>query len=126
MTRELVDHKVNGLNDAISIVVMDDPGQGNASHHYRIQPITQSHPQGAINPFDIKFQNGPIAENGVNGCSNESLLAVVIDRLRGFQSGPFSCRDNAVALTKLEEAIMWLHKRTRDRVARGVEGTNQK
>lgn len=75
---------------------------------------------------DINFQNGPIKESGVNGISNESLLAIVEDRLLGFQSGQFACRENAIALTKLQEAMMWLQKRTRDRVARGVEGTNQK
>lgn len=57
---------------------------------------------------------------------NEALLAVVEDRLLGFQSGENACRENALALTKLQEAMMWLHKGTRDRVARGVEGTNQK
>jgi hypothetical protein len=36
----------------------------------------------------------------------------------------FSCRENAIALTKIQEAMMWLQKRTRDRVARGVEGRN--
>jgi hypothetical protein len=46
--------------------------------------------------------------------------------MRGFQSGQFACRDNAVALTKLEEAMMWLQKRTRDRMSRGVEGVNVK
>ena len=75
---------------------------------------------------NIKFQNGPILEFGVNGISNESLLAIVEDRLAGFQSGEFACRENAIALIKLQEAMMWLQKRTRDRMARGVEGTNQK
>jgi len=126
MTKSITDHRVNGLNESINIIVMDEPGPGNACHHYRVEPIASDHPQGAINPFDIKFQKGAILESGVNGCSNEALLAVVIDRLRGFQSGPFACRDNAVALTKLEEAVMWLHKRTRDRIARGVEGMNVK
>ena len=124
--RELTSHRVNGLNEAINIIVMDEPGQGNACHHYRIEPIVSSHPQGAINPCEIKFQNGPIVECGVNGLSNEALLAVVEDRLVGFQAGQYSCRENAVALTKLQEAMMWLQKRTRDRMARGVEGTNQK
>lgn len=124
--RELTSHRVNGLNESINIIVMDEPGQGNACHHYRIEPITYEHPQGAINPCEIKFQNGPILEAGVNGLSNEALLAVVEDRLVGFQSGPFACRENAVALTKLQESMMWLQKRTRDRVARGVEGTNVK
>lgn len=67
-----------------------------------------------------------IAEAGVNGISNEALLAIVEDRLLGFQSGEYACRENAVALTKIQEAMMWLQKRTRDRAARGVEGTSQK
>ena len=52
-------------------------------------------------------------------------MAVVVDRLRGFQDGPFRCRENACALTHLEEALMWMGKRTRDRLARGVEGKHQ-
>ncbi len=71
----------------------------------------------------IHFQNGPVKEAGVNGLSNEALLAVVEDRLKGFQNGPLSCRENALALTKLQECLMWLHRRTQDRVARSVEGT---
>ena len=117
--RELTSHKVNGLNEAIQIVVMDEPGQGNACHHYRLRPA------GAAE-CHVVFQNGPIQEAGVNGISQEALLAVVEDRLIGFQSGPYACRENAVALTKLQEAIMWLQKRTRDRMARGVEGTMTK
>lgn len=127
--RYLTDHKLNGLNDAIAIAVLDQPGQGNACHVYE---LTLNSPPGGVgitgtSPTTvIRFQNGPILESGINGISGEALLAVVIDRLRGFQAGPFACRDNAVALTHLEEALMWLQKRTRDRTARGVEGTNQK
>jgi hypothetical protein len=70
----------------------------------------------------LVFQNGPIAESGPNGISNEVLLAIVIDRLECFQKGQFACRENALALTKLQEAVHWLHHRTRERLARGVEG----
>lgn len=121
--RELTGHKVNGLNEAIKIEAQDEPGDGNANHVYSItlEPEGKPYWVGAV----IKFQKGPVQEVGVNGISNEALLEVVIDRLRGFQSGQFACRDNAVALTKLEEAMMWLQKRTRDRMARGVEGTNK-
>ena len=73
---------------------------------------------------DITFQEGPIAEYGVNGISNEALLAIIEDRLAGFQAGPFACRENALALTKIQEAMHWLHHRTRERVTRGVEGTH--
>lgn len=72
----------------------------------------------------IHFQEGPIKENGVNGVANEDLLVMVIRRLQGFQDSPYSCRENAMAITKLEEALLWLRKRTMGRENRGVEGTN--
>jgi len=73
----------------------------------------------------IHFQEGPIKECGVNGVCNEDLIAMVICRLQHFQKSEFACRDNAVAITKLEEAMMWLHRRTMAREKRGVEGTNK-
>ncbi len=125
--RELTNHKVNGLNEALRIEVLDDPGQGNACHLYGImsdEPRNADTPPAVMLP--VRFQNGPILEAGVNGISIEALLAIVEDFLAGFQSGQFACRENAIALTKIQEAMMWLQKRTRDRVNRGVEGTNQK
>lgn len=124
--RTLHSHRANGCNEAINIIVMDEPGHGGASHHYRVEPITNRHPQGAINPFDVRFQDGGIAETGVNGATHEALLAIVEDRLKSFQAGPYACRENAIALTKIQEAMHWLHHRTRERAARGVEGTHQK
>ena len=123
--KELISHKVNGLNEALSIRVVDEPGQGNACHEYVIifDNVNLDCGYGAC---IISFQNGPIQEVGINGISNEALLAIVEDRLVGFQSGEYACRENAIALTKIQEAMMWLQKRTRDRIARGVEGTNQK
>lgn len=73
---------------------------------------------------EIQFQEGPIKENGVNGVCNEDLIAMVICRLEHFQKSEFSCRDNAMAITKLEEALLWLRKRTMAREQRGVEGTS--
>ena len=126
--RELTSHKVNGLNEALTVEVLDEPGQGNACHLYKIHGLRQVDDTGHDHPTPccIAFQNGPIQEAGVNGISQEALLAIVEDRLMGFQGGQYACRENALALTKIQEAMMWLQKRTRDRVARGVEGTNQK
>lgn len=123
--RKLTDHKLNGLNDALDINVLDLPGQGGACHEYEIDQVGGA-PESGGGKTLIKFQNGPIQEFGVNGISGEALLAILIDRMRGFQSGQFACRDNAIALTHLEEALMWLQNRTRQRLARGVEGTNVK
>jgi hypothetical protein len=125
--RTLTSHKLNGLNDALAICVMDGPGQGGACHDYRIVwKWCESMEDSTIGAVEVKFQNGPIGEAGPNGISNEALLAIVEDRLLGFQSGQYACRENAVALTKIQEAMMWLQKRTRDRMARGVEGTSAK
>lgn len=123
--RELTSHKVNGLNEALKISVIDGPGAGGACHHYTIiadeSKITLG--DGVTVYQELNFQNGPILEAGVNGISQEALLAIVEDRLQCFQAGPYACRENAIALTKIQEAMMWLLKRTRDRMARGVEGT---
>jgi hypothetical protein len=74
---------------------------------------------------EIHFQEGPIKECGINGVNNEDLIAMVICRLGHFQNSNFSCRENAMAITKLEEALLWLRKRTMGREQRGVEGTHE-
>lgn len=73
---------------------------------------------------EVKFQNGPIGEVGVNGVMDENLLAILIDRLRHFQDSPYACRENAIALTHLQEAMLWTKARTGARELRNVEGTN--
>lgn len=151
--RQLTSHQVNPANDTLKIEVLDQPGSGGACHAYQVTGAScAKHPfmlqvlrqQVGEGPSDkqlmdalkvqegedhsslILFQNGPIAEAGVNGITHEVLLAILIDRLQSFQAGQFACRENAIALTKLEEAQLWLQKRTRDRMARGVEGTHEK
>lgn len=139
--RKLTDHKVNPANDKLEILVLDEPGAGGANHVYAVlspedvalnEDQEQSDPSGAsanaviANRGIIRFQNGPIAENGINGLTQEVLLAIVADRLRSFQAGQYACRENAVALTHIETAQLWLHKRTLERMQRGVEGTHQK
>ncbi len=120
--RTLTGHRVNETNEGIDINVLDEPGQGGACHHYEIR---QNHVQGGPVMCDINFQNGPIKEFGVNGVTQEALLEIVADRLRSFQAGPYSCKENSVALTHIETAQLWLQKRTLNRLARGVEGTNK-
>lgn len=115
MNRKIDTHKVFGdPAEQLEIAVIDEPGAGGANHEYVI-----THP---IGEHRISFQNGPIKEVGVNGITQEALLAVVIDRLRAFQAGPFASRENAIALTHCEDALMWLQRRTVDRIRRGVEG----
>lgn len=92
----------------------------NAPHNFIV--IRSSAP--AIRLAEIHFQEGPIKECGVNGVCNEDLIAMVICRLEHFQKSEYSCRENALAITKLEEALLWLRKRTMGRENRNVEGTH--
>lgn len=133
--RQITDHVVSGDQAVqLQIEVHDEPGQGGANHAYAIYGFhSQGNASAGPNPFGrdetcatVLFQNGPIKEFGVNGITGEALLAIQIDRLRSFQAGPFNCRENAIALTHCEEALMWLQRRTVARIKRGVEGTHQK
>jgi hypothetical protein len=76
-----------------------------------------------LNYLQVKFQEGPVAEVGVNGCQMEDVLELLIHRLEQFNEGPLRCRENACAKTHLEEARFWLWERTRKRREQGVEGT---
>lgn len=122
MPRELSSHKVNGLNDAITIAVLDEPGSGGACHRYAMSLDTGDAGQSLGN---INFQNGPIKESGFNGTSNEALLAILIDRMEGFQSGQYATIENQIALDHMRAAQNILKFRTQQRMARGVEGTHK-
>ncbi len=130
-TRTITDHIINPANDKLTVIVTDTPGAGGANHRYEIAGFdttnndSRYHTSIGMAGVEILFQNGPINEKGVNGITQEVLLAIVADRLRSFQAGPFACRANALALTKIEEAMHWLQQRTLERMRRGVEGTNK-
>jgi len=122
--RTITDHIVEGdsANHQLTITVTDEPGAGGANHRYLI-----GHDSPQLNWHqEVSFQNGPIKEFGVNGVTQEALLAIVIDRLKSFQAGPFACEENEQALEDTKRALWWLQGRTRRRIARGVEGTHQK
>lgn len=134
--RTIEDHKVNPANDTLAISVLDEPGAGGANHAYLVGGADLNRnvslpslwnvgvsPETSMG-MAILFQNGPIPEVGVNGVTHEVLLAIVADRLRSFQKGPYACKANACALTHIEEAQHWLQQRTIERMRRGVEGTH--
>jgi len=108
------------ISEHTRVISVDNKGAGNANQNYRVEALEDK----GFSLSTVLFQTGPIKVNGVNGVQNEDLIAIVIDRLEGFQSGNFSCRENALALTKLQEALFWLEHRTAKRKERGVEGTS--
>jgi len=104
-----------GLNDSITLQA-DDAGTGGASHHYTATV-------GGVKVLDVQFQHGARDEAGSTpGVTDRVLLAVLLDRMRSFQSGPFGSRLNSLALTAIEQAMLWLHQRTMERDRRGVLG----
>lgn len=114
-----------GTQRFTTVAAGDEVGAGGANRHYYITRSEASEDTPVEEFGHISFQNGPVKEIEVNGCFMEDLLVIVIDRLRGFQAGDFACRENALALTKLEEALHWLNHRTALRQKRGVEGTHE-
>ncbi len=123
--REITDHVVEGdlPQNQLKIEVTDEPGPDGANHVYVISTQSGKGQTGSGRFYHtIRFQNGPIKEVGLNGITQEVLLAIVIDRLRSFQAGPYPCHANLTALYHCGEALTWLKIRTERRLARGVEG----
>lgn len=79
------------------------------------------------NGLDIRWQDGPLGRGDdrkePNGAFVETVLEACAERLRIYQASKYSCRENAIALTHIETALLWMEKRTRDREHRDVEGT---
>ena len=78
--------------------------------------------------IDIKWQEGPLGRGDnrkePNGAFVETVIDIARQRIECYQNSIFKCRENAIAITKLEEALLWLNKRTQDREKRQVEGTH--
>lgn len=59
-----------------------------------------------------------------DGTTNEEVLEMLVDRLTSLNS-KLACRENSIAITHLETALLWLNKRTANRQKVGVEGTHK-
>lgn len=102
-----------------------EKGNGGAYHTYDI--AWDARGDGYIGNQRICFQNGPRKINGsTNGVIDSDLLEIVRHRLQCFQEGEFATRENQMALTHIEEALMWMNRRVEDRIERNVLGTTRK
>lgn len=90
-------------------------------------PICVDHEKDMIS---FKVMTEPASEGGdLRNAQWYDLVATGLEMLKYFntkENGKYSCRENAITITKIEEALMWQEKRTKDRLARGVEGKNEK
>jgi hypothetical protein len=100
-----------------NVAALDGPNESGAAHLYAINgdPDTR-----------VQFQKGPRkAEDSTPGIFDDDLLAIIQDRLEGFQAGPFACKDNGDALIAVRAARGALAKRVARRMAAGVLGKNE-
>ena len=103
MSREICDHKCGVLNEALRVTASDDVGPGGANHMYAIGIPAKEGPEG-YKSLAIRFQKGGCHEAGINGVSDEVLMVIVMDRLRGFQRGPAGPRhDDDVRVFRLKD-----------------------
>lgn len=87
-----------------------------AGHFYAVNAGSNQH--------SIAFQNGAVKLVGVNGLTNESLLAILIHRTEKLDAA-FPSEDNKAAIASMKQALESFNKRTANRLARGVEGQNK-
>lgn len=96
-------------------------------HKYELNNFENKEEQGQYLQF---IQKEPKEEGSTelitisDGTTNEELLEVLINRISYLQN-KFPCKENACCITHLQEGLMWLEKRTSDRLKRNVEGTNR-
>lgn len=108
-----------------NVFVLDKKGNGGANHRYSICQNSQS--AIAEKYAELQFQDGARrTTEKTDGVCDQDLLEIVRHRLQGFVDGGLSTRETAIALTHVEEALLWLNKRTEDRIERNVLGTNNK
>ena len=72
----------------------------------------------------FKVQSDPIGEVGVNGLQAVDILNYTKCLFESLNEA-FPCRENALTITKIEEALHWQYARTMDRQLRNVEGKNK-
>ncbi len=79
--------------------------------------------------YVLQFCKGNKADENVfrqKGFFTETLIAAAKKYLEENNVGEMATRETSMAITKLDEALMWIGKRAADRQARGVQGTYQK
>lgn len=128
---------LNGVTEigGFAVVVMDElrakhPEKFNESgamdyawFEKEIRPASFIYVRNDVNSISFTIQNGPIKESGVNGCQVDTLIHAAKIIIEGLNA-KYPCRENSLAVTKLEEALHWIDARTKNRVKRGVEGTS--
>lgn len=126
---EKINYRIQRRDNLNDVYVSNDPEHlHNGVHHsYCVVPKDTEVKEGTVVLTGIYFQKGSRKDpNSTHGVIEADLLEIVRDRLQGHQNTEYRTRENACALTHIEEALMWLAKRSNDRAERGVLGTTEK
>ena len=73
----------------------------------------------------IKWQDGTVFKNGVNGLQIETFQPLTIKHVEELNA-KFPCVENEITLASLDAALRPQKHRTADRIKRGVESTMAK
>lgn len=93
-------------------------------HKYELSNLENHAATGQVLQF---IQKEPIAEGSkqfktvADGTTNEEVLEMLIDRIVTMNA-QFSCQENEFCIEHLRCAMIYLKKRTLDRIVRNVEG----
>lgn len=134
MKKIITHHDGHGRMEDLRVYATDEPATeppGNSSHHRYEFLVAGTDPDtGGQADWPcgyLQFQRGPFgAEGSTPGTLTNAVLAALVDHLQGFQSGPLASRENALVITKLQEAMFWARERADDRARRGVLGSMAK
>ena len=114
------------VQTASYVVAMDGHRDGTLGTYYLGNPPASLGDLPGVWPWgSIRFQDGPLAEvGGRNGAFIEEILeGVILHRLRQLNE-KFPCRENSLAITNIEQGLLWLNRRTELRHRQDVEGRN--
>ena len=106
---EIFSHQVNRTNCSIHIYIAQTDRESKAPRMFSL--VLED---GTM--IDLLFAHQEVDGRFVPGVTNEALLAIIESRIEGFQEGPYKSRENALALTRLQEAMSWLRKGTEKRL----------
>lgn len=111
----------------LSIGVAPDPDYGGA-HQYQFQNSLGFNDGQA--QYDYSYQKIKFVQKNLDGTmspglQSEQLLIALIDRHKKLNA-KFSSREGSLAITKMEEALLWLEARVKERMQRNVMGDLKK
>lgn len=99
-----------------------------STYQLPIYKLTSTGLEETPNCKEINFVKGNIEgeEFRQDGIITENILAMLVEHLSSLNQGDLENKFTTNAIDKIQEALMWIEERKRDRDKRGVLGTYRK